>query len=115
MSFCSPQDGATLQGWGRVAAQCVHDQWACLHFVLNKFAKLLPSSSDSQANGDLQNSMPAVSCPSMTLQCAVEALAILPSDQVLPVLSCMKILVPKVGPEKNLICLKKKKTFKCWF
>ncbi|RXM34959.1 putative methyltransferase TARBP1 [Acipenser ruthenus] len=100
-----PQDGATLQGWGRVAAQCVHDQWACLHFVLNKFAKLLPSSSDIQANGDLQNSMPAVSCPSMTLQCAVEALAILPSDQVLPVLSCMKILVPKIWRSDASLCV----------
>ncbi|KAK6489347.1 putative methyltransferase TARBP1 [Huso huso] len=100
-----PQDGATLQGWGRVAAQCVHDQWACLHFVLNKFAKLLPSSSDSQANGDLQNSLPAVSCPSMTLQCAVEALAILPSDQVLPVLSCMKILVPKIWRSDASLCV----------
>lgn len=30
------------------------------------------------------------------LQSALEALTILPSDQVLPVFDCMKVLVPKV-------------------
>lgn len=30
------------------------------------------------------------------LQLALEALTILPSDQVIPVFNCMKVLVPKV-------------------
>lgn len=35
------------------------------------------------------------------LQSALEALTILPSDQVLPVFNCMKVLVPKVKDKTN--------------
>jgi hypothetical protein len=34
--------------------------------------------------------------PGHTLQSALDALAILPADRVLPVFRCMKVLVPKV-------------------
>lgn len=36
------------------------------------------------------------------LESALEALTILPSDQVLPVFDCMKVLVPKVKGETTV-------------
>ncbi|NWI47461.1 TARB1 methyltransferase, partial [Picathartes gymnocephalus] len=66
----------TSQGWGKIVARYVHDQWICLRFVLNSF----------------------------TTQASV-ALSILPSDQVLPVFDCMKVLVPKLLDSSEALCM----------
>lgn len=76
-----------------MAAQYIHDQWVCLSFLLRKYHSLMPASEGEP----LEPSLPALQTPARTLQSAVAALAILPSDRVLPVLRCMKLLVPKVG------------------
>ncbi|XP_036402731.1 probable methyltransferase TARBP1 [Megalops cyprinoides] len=75
------EEGPDLRGWGRVAAQFVRDQWTCVRFVLGSHVPSGPSEAP-----------PAIA----TLRAAMEALAILPSDLVLPVLDCMTSLLPQV-------------------
>ncbi|XP_078085623.1 tRNA (guanosine(18)-2'-O)-methyltransferase TARBP1 isoform X2 [Mustelus asterias] len=95
------EDGSSAQGWGRISAQYVHDQWACTYFVLNKFEQ----SSESAANKRCELSLPVVGNPALLGAC-IEALNIVPSDQVLPVLQCMKILVPKLYRLEESLCVK---------
>ncbi|XP_061083449.1 probable methyltransferase TARBP1 [Conger conger] len=75
-------EGPDLRGWGRLAAHFVRDQWTCLRFVL---------ASRAPAGPPLTVPAPAI------LGAAMEALAILPSDLVLPVLDCMTALLPQVA------------------
>ncbi|XP_059755482.1 probable methyltransferase TARBP1 isoform X2 [Balaenoptera ricei] len=86
------EESSSSQGWGKIVAQYIHDQWVCLSFLLKKYHTLIPASEDEI----LEPILPAVQMPVRTLQSALEALTILPSDQVLPVFLCMKILVPKI-------------------
>lgn len=88
------EDSSSSQGWGKVVAQYIHDQWVCLSFMLNKYHALIPA-----AEGELLDpTLPAIQRPGRTLRSALDALSVLPAQHVSPVLRCMKTLVPKVRP-----------------
>ncbi|XP_071288166.1 probable methyltransferase TARBP1 isoform X4 [Agelaius tricolor] len=90
----------TSQGWGKIVARYVHDQWICLRFVLNSFATL--------AQGCEETSVMSLSMAERSkeiIQSALEALSILPSDQVSPVFDCMKVLVPKLLDSSEALCI----------
>ncbi|XP_059963915.1 probable methyltransferase TARBP1 isoform X2 [Mesoplodon densirostris] len=95
------EESSSSRGWGRIVAQYIHDQWVCLSFLLKKYHTLIPASEDEI----LEPILPAVQMPIRTLQSALEALTILPSDQVLPVFHCMKILVPKLLTSSEPLCI----------
>uniref|UniRef100_A0A8C3FDV0 TAR (HIV-1) RNA binding protein 1 n=1 Tax=Chrysemys picta bellii TaxID=8478 RepID=A0A8C3FDV0_CHRPI len=95
------EESTSSQGWGKIVASYVHDQWVCLHFILNKYDKFIPLSNDET----LELSLLAVQRPIRTLQSALEALTLLPSDQVLPVFHCMKVLVPKLLGSSESLCI----------
>ncbi|XP_074846250.1 tRNA (guanosine(18)-2'-O)-methyltransferase TARBP1 isoform X2 [Carettochelys insculpta] len=91
---------STSQGWGKIVASYVHDQWVCLCFILNKYNKFIPLSNDEtlELSSTIQK-------PVRMLQSALEALSLLPSDQVLPVFHCMKVLVPKLLGSSESLCI----------
>ncbi|KAM9155886.1 putative methyltransferase TARBP1 isoform 2-T2 [Pangshura tecta] len=95
------EESTSSQGWGKIVASYIHDQWVCLHFILNKYHKFIPLSNDET----LELSWLAVESPVRTLQSALEALTLLPSDQVLPVFHCMKVLVPKLLGSSESLCI----------
>ncbi|XP_074079086.1 putative methyltransferase TARBP1 isoform X1 [Macrotis lagotis] len=95
------EESSSSQGWGRVVAQYVHDQWLCLSFLLNKYHDLTPATEVEMLEPFLQVALK----PGSILQSAIEALTILPSDQVLPVFHCMKILVPKLLCSSESLCI----------
>uniref|UniRef100_A0A8D0NNK7 tRNA (guanosine(18)-2'-O)-methyltransferase TARBP1 n=1 Tax=Sus scrofa TaxID=9823 RepID=A0A8D0NNK7_PIG len=95
------EESSSSQGWGKIVAQYIHDQWVCLSFLLKKYHTLIPTSEGEI----LEPVLPAVQMPVRTLQSALEALTILPSDQVLPVFHCMKILVPKLLTSCESLCI----------
>ncbi|NWU88446.1 TARB1 methyltransferase, partial [Upupa epops] len=96
----SLSDETTSRGWGKIAARYVHDHWVCLRFILNSSPNLA-----SEHEGTLEMSLPAVEGSRKILQSAIEALSILPSDQVLPVFDCMKVLVPKLLDSLETLCI----------
>ncbi|GCB68596.1 hypothetical protein scyTo_0005329 [Scyliorhinus torazame] len=106
--FCSAQDnglledGSSAQGWGKISAQYVHDQWACIYFILNKFEQ----SSENAACKTCELSLTVVENPALILGACIEALNIVPSDRVLPILQCMKILIPKLYRSEESLCVK---------
>ncbi|KAG9344455.1 hypothetical protein JZ751_011125 [Albula glossodonta] len=81
MRALGSEEGPDLQGWGRIAAYFLRDQWTCLHFVLSSGTLSGPSQAPPAR---------------MVLEAAMEVLAVLPSDLVLPVLDCMTSLLPQV-------------------
>lgn len=87
-SRSSVSEEPSSQGWGKVVAQYVHDQWACLAFLLEKHRTRVPASDAA---------LPAVRNPGSTLRSALDALGVLPAQQASPVLRCMKTLVPQVS------------------
>uniref|UniRef100_A0A8B9BEN2 tRNA (guanosine(18)-2'-O)-methyltransferase TARBP1 n=1 Tax=Anser brachyrhynchus TaxID=132585 RepID=A0A8B9BEN2_9AVES len=87
------------QGWGKIVARYVRDQWICLRFVLNTF----PMLAQEEETSELSSS--TVERSKKILQSALEALTILPSDQVLPVFDCMKVLVPKLLNSSESLCI----------
>ncbi|XP_013360164.1 PREDICTED: probable methyltransferase TARBP1 isoform X2 [Chinchilla lanigera] len=92
---------SSSQGWGRVVAQYIHDQWVCLSFLLEKYHSLVPA-----AHGTVPEPLlPAIQMPAQTLRSALDALSILPSEQVLPVFRCMKVLVPKLLTSAESLCI----------
>nr|XP_019602541.1 PREDICTED: probable methyltransferase TARBP1 isoform X2 [Rhinolophus sinicus] len=95
------EESSSSQGWGKIVAQYIHDQWVCLSFLLKKYHALIPASEGEH----LELILPAVQMPGRTLQSALDALTILPSDQVLPVFCCMKILVPKLLASSESLCI----------
>nr|XP_031537327.1 probable methyltransferase TARBP1 isoform X2 [Vicugna pacos] len=95
------EESSSSQGWGKIVAQYIHDRWVCLSFLLKKYHTLIPTSEGEI----LEPILPAVQMPERTLQSALEALTILPSDQVLPVFHCMKILVPKLLTSFESLCI----------
>ncbi|XP_075851585.1 tRNA (guanosine(18)-2'-O)-methyltransferase TARBP1 isoform X1 [Microcebus murinus] len=95
------EESSSSQGWGKIVAQYIHDQWVCLSFLLKKYHTLIPATESEI----LEPFLPAVQMPVRTLQSALEALTILPSDQVLPVFHCMKILVPKLLNSSESLCI----------
>uniref|UniRef100_A0A8V0Y3H4 tRNA (guanosine(18)-2'-O)-methyltransferase TARBP1 n=1 Tax=Gallus gallus TaxID=9031 RepID=A0A8V0Y3H4_CHICK len=88
------------QGWGRIVARYVRDQWICLRFVLNKF----PTLAQEYEEGTSELSLTAKRSREI-LESALEALTILPSDQVLPVFDCMRVLVPKLLNSLECLCI----------
>ncbi|MCJ8749174.1 hypothetical protein PDJAM_G00173290 [Pangasius djambal] len=74
ISSC-PYGGPLLRDWSRVVAYFIRDKWTCLSF-LQKFAET-PRATEA-------------------FQAAVEALSLLPSDLVLPVLDFMCAALPQV-------------------
>uniref|UniRef100_A0A8C0MHU4 tRNA (guanosine(18)-2'-O)-methyltransferase TARBP1 n=2 Tax=Canis lupus familiaris TaxID=9615 RepID=A0A8C0MHU4_CANLF len=95
------EESSASQGWGKIVAQYIHDQWICLSFLLRKYHTLIPASEGEV----LEPILPAIQMPVRTLQAALEALTVLPSDQVLPVFRCMKILVPKLLTSSEALCV----------
>ncbi|XP_053768390.1 probable methyltransferase TARBP1 isoform X2 [Desmodus rotundus] len=95
------EESSSSQGWGKIAAQYIHDQWACLSFLLKKYHSLLPPAE----GGPPEPVLPAVQMPARTLQSALDALTVLPSDQVLPVFHCMKLLVPQLLASSESVCI----------
>ncbi|XP_074241435.1 putative methyltransferase TARBP1 isoform X2 [Saimiri boliviensis] len=102
-SECSSvlEDSSSSQGWGKIVAQYIHDQWVCLSFLLKKYHTLIPTTGSEI----LEPFLPAVQMPVRTLQSALEALTVLSSDQVLPVFHCMKVLVPKLLTSSESLCI----------
>ncbi|KAM8814473.1 putative methyltransferase TARBP1 isoform 2-T2 [Rhynchonycteris naso] len=95
------EESSSSQGWGKIAAQYIHDQWVCLSFLLKKYRSLIPASE-----GDLlESTLPAVQRPVRTLQSALGALTVLPAEHVLPVFHCMKLLVPKLLASSESVCI----------
>ncbi|XP_039424514.1 probable methyltransferase TARBP1 [Corvus cornix cornix] len=93
-------DETTSQGWGKIVARYIRDQWICLRFVLNSFPTLPQGYEETS-----EMSFSTVERSKKTLQSALEALSILPSDQVLPVFDCMKVLVPKLLDSSESLCI----------
>ncbi|XP_062497890.1 probable methyltransferase TARBP1 [Pezoporus occidentalis] len=89
----------TFQGWGKIVARYVRDQWICLRFVLSSFPTL------AQEHEETSEMLYTVERSRKILQSALEALTILPSDQVLPVFDCMKVLVPKLLDSSEPLCV----------
>jgi len=74
------------QDWGRIAANFMRDQWICLNFLMKAVG--IPESVEiSKASETLK----------AALSCSIEALALLPSDLVLPVLTFMETVLPQVS------------------
>ncbi|KAG5266487.1 hypothetical protein AALO_G00232640 [Alosa alosa] len=82
-------DSPLLRDWGRVAAQFICDQWACLSVL-------------QRAAGPLR--FPEAPGLRVALQAAVEALALLPSNLVLPVLDFMALLLPQMVLCEESLC-----------
>ncbi|NXW07641.1 TARB1 methyltransferase, partial [Fregetta grallaria] len=90
----------TSQGWGKIVARYVRDQWICLRFILNSFPTLAQECEETS-----EMSLSTVERSRKILESALEALTILPSDQVLPVFDCMKVLVPKLLDSAESLCI----------
>uniref|UniRef100_A0A667YIU3 tRNA (guanosine(18)-2'-O)-methyltransferase TARBP1 n=1 Tax=Myripristis murdjan TaxID=586833 RepID=A0A667YIU3_9TELE len=80
--------------WGRIAAQFMRDQWACLS-LLTRAAGVSESVEISRAPDTLK----------AAFGCSVEALALLPSDLVLPVLSFMEAVLPQLVCGEESLCV----------
>uniref|UniRef100_A0A6Q2Z6C8 tRNA (guanosine(18)-2'-O)-methyltransferase TARBP1 n=1 Tax=Esox lucius TaxID=8010 RepID=A0A6Q2Z6C8_ESOLU len=83
------EPGPLLQDWGRLAARFIRDQWACLGY-----GRRLGSP------GPLQFSRTPEA-----LQAAIEAVSLLPSDLVLPVLDFMASVMPQVVLSDEARCI----------
>ncbi|XP_034465006.1 probable methyltransferase TARBP1 [Hippoglossus hippoglossus] len=83
--------GPLLQDWGRVAADFMRDQWICLSFLI----KAVEITDSSRAPDALK----------AALSCSVEALALLPSDLVLPVLAFMETVLPQLLMDEEALCV----------
>ncbi|KAM7408889.1 hypothetical protein PAMA_002556 [Pampus argenteus] len=86
--------GTVLQDWGRTAAHFMRDQWICLSFLIKAVG--VPESVEiSRVSETL----------STALSCSVEALALLPSDLVLPVFTFMETVLPQLIHDKEALCV----------
>ncbi|XP_076599642.1 tRNA (guanosine(18)-2'-O)-methyltransferase TARBP1 isoform X1 [Chaetodon auriga] len=86
--------GPLLQDWGRIAANFMRDQWICLSFLIKAVG--IPESREiSRASETLK----------AALGCSVEALALLPSDLVLPVLTFMETVLPQLLLSEEALCV----------
>ncbi|MEQ2212962.1 hypothetical protein XENOCAPTIV_007457, partial [Xenoophorus captivus] len=74
----------THQDWGRIAANFLRDQWICLNFLIRTVGipEFVETSKVSETLG-------------AALSHSVEALSLLPSDLVLPVLNFMNTTLPQ--------------------
>uniref|UniRef100_A0A3Q3SXK3 tRNA (guanosine(18)-2'-O)-methyltransferase TARBP1 n=1 Tax=Mastacembelus armatus TaxID=205130 RepID=A0A3Q3SXK3_9TELE len=85
------EQGRLLQDWGRISANFLRDQWICLSFLI----KAVGIAEVSRAPATLK----------AALSCSVEALALLPSDLVLPVLAFMETALPQVLCDEEPLCV----------
>lgn len=76
-----------LHDWGRISATFLRHQWVCLSFLMEAVG--IPGSVEASRVPETLKA---------ALSCSVEALALLPSDLVLPVLTFMKTGLPQVKP-----------------
>ncbi|XP_070590074.1 LOW QUALITY PROTEIN: probable methyltransferase TARBP1 [Erythrolamprus reginae] len=94
----SVEEATSHEGWGKIVACYIHDQWVCLHFVLNNYQNPPKDKHLEQHFYDVQDYK-------RMLQSALEAIMILPSDHVLPVFHCMKIFVSKLMESSESLCI----------
>ncbi|XP_077438327.1 tRNA (guanosine(18)-2'-O)-methyltransferase TARBP1 isoform X2 [Vanacampus margaritifer] len=85
--------GPLLQDWGRTAAHFMRDQWICLSFLIKT-----PGLRNSEIPRNTETVVAALSC-------CVDALALLPSDLVLPVLAFMEAVLPQLVHEGEALCV----------
>ncbi|XP_051935401.1 probable methyltransferase TARBP1 isoform X1 [Hippocampus zosterae] len=85
--------GPLLQDWGRIAAHFMRDQWICLNFLVKTLML-----RDSEVPRNTETAVAALSC-------CVDALALLPSDLVLPVLTFMEVVLPQLAQENEALCV----------
>lgn len=78
--------GPLQKDWGRIAANFMRDQWICLSFLIKAVG--IPESVRISRESETLKA---------ALSCSVEALALLPSDLVLPVLTFMETVLPQVS------------------
>uniref|UniRef100_A0AAZ3P5T2 tRNA (guanosine(18)-2'-O)-methyltransferase TARBP1 n=1 Tax=Oncorhynchus tshawytscha TaxID=74940 RepID=A0AAZ3P5T2_ONCTS len=83
------EQGPLLKDWGRMAAHFIRDQWTCLGY----WRRIGPP-------GPLE--LPRASG---SLQAAIEALSLLPSGLVLPVLDFMASMLPQVALSEEALCV----------
>ncbi|XP_069463465.1 probable methyltransferase TARBP1 isoform X2 [Ambystoma mexicanum] len=98
-------DELSSQGWGKITARYLHDQWVCVLFTLHKHQDLIASSEDMMTGEPFS----VFQRPLSTLKNALEALIVLPPDQVLPVIHCIKILVKKLLKSTESLCIQSMK------
>ncbi|KAM8852619.1 putative methyltransferase TARBP1 isoform 1-T1 [Synchiropus picturatus] len=84
--------GSLLKDWGRTASYFMRDQWVCLSFLLR-------AAAGSQSMSTSSDMLPA------SLSCSVEALSLMSSDLVLPVLTFMETLIPQVVHIEEALCV----------
>nr|XP_057914921.1 probable methyltransferase TARBP1 isoform X2 [Doryrhamphus excisus] len=84
--------GPLLQDWGRTAAHFMRDKWICFNFLI-KTVRILPELHIDKGTF------------AAALSCSVEALALLPSDLVLPVLASMETVLPQLAQEEEALCV----------
>ncbi|XP_019131183.2 probable methyltransferase TARBP1 [Larimichthys crocea] len=83
-----------LKDWGRIAANFMRDQWICLSFLIKSLG--VPESVEiSRVSETLK----------AALGCSVEALSLLPSDLVLPVLTFMETVLPELLLSEEVLCV----------
>ncbi|XP_028279026.1 probable methyltransferase TARBP1 [Parambassis ranga] len=82
------------QDWGRIAANFMRDQWICLNFLIRTVG--IPQSVETPGSSETLT---------VALSCSVEALALLPSDLVLPVLTFMETLLPQLVHDAEALCV----------
>ncbi|XP_077352092.1 tRNA (guanosine(18)-2'-O)-methyltransferase TARBP1 isoform X2 [Festucalex cinctus] len=85
--------GPLLQDWGRIAARFMRDQWICLSFFIK---------TPGLRNCELPRNTETVAA---ALSCCVDALALLPSDLVLPVLTFMEAVLPQLVHDDEALCV----------
>nr|XP_046257205.1 probable methyltransferase TARBP1 isoform X2 [Scatophagus argus] len=94
---CSSDGGVhspLLQDWGRIAAKFMRDQWMCLSFLIKAVG--IPEGVEVSRVPETLKA---------ALSCAVEALALLPSDLVLPVLTFMETVLPQLLHCEETLCV----------
>ncbi|KAM4770972.1 putative methyltransferase TARBP1 [Rhinophrynus dorsalis] len=91
----------TSQGWGKIVARYLHDQWFCLHFVLQKQNQNVHTSETEH----VESAHLGFQTAAASLQSALNALSIIPTDKALPVFHCMKLIVPKVLHFSEALCV----------
>uniref|UniRef100_A0A669C9P9 tRNA (guanosine(18)-2'-O)-methyltransferase TARBP1 n=1 Tax=Oreochromis niloticus TaxID=8128 RepID=A0A669C9P9_ORENI len=77
--------------WGRFSANFMRDQWICLNFLIKVFG--------------IPESVEAAETLKAALSCSVEALALLPSDLVLPVFTFMETVLPQLVRDEEALCV----------
>ncbi|XP_029962823.1 probable methyltransferase TARBP1 isoform X1 [Salarias fasciatus] len=88
------EQGLLLQEWGRIAASFMRDQWLCLNFLTKAVGVPEPIHA-----AEASETLKAV------LSCGIEALSLLPSDLVLPVLACMETVLPQLVQDAEPLCV----------